>query len=377
MEMNDKINILHVVNGFAIGGGELKLLELVEHLNKEKYNQVVCSVGQGGPLHEQFKEVSSKVVVFPKKNKFDIGLIFKVAKLMKEEKINIVQTTLFYADVIGALAAKLAKSPYVISWDVVTQQFKKRHEVGFRIAKRYIDLVVTVSDAINRKVSSDRGVPQNKVRTIRYGVDLSKFQNNSGINKAKRKELGFCDEDILLGTVARLSMQKGHKYLIEAAPQIIKQFPNVKFVFIGDGPLRKDIENQISSLGLDSYFYLMGFRNDVQEILGIFDVFILPSLWEGLPNVVLEAMASSRPVIATAVDGTPEAVIDNENGYLVPSKDPIALQNAIIRLISNKNQLIAFGQNSRRRVEEYFSLEKQVSCFEDLYDEVGEISKKN
>ncbi len=368
MSTDKKINILHLVNGFAIGGGELKLLELVEHLDKEKYNQVVCSVGQGGPLHEQFKKVCPKVFVFPKKHRFDISLILKVAQVIKEENIDIVQTTLFYADIIGAISARLTKVPLVISWDVVTQPFKPIHKLAFKYVKKYINVVVTVSDAIKRKVITERNMDPNKVQTIHYGVDTNKFVRKDSKVKAIKKELNLKDDQVLIGVVARMTVQKGHKYLVDAVSKIKEQLGDVKFVLVGDGPLRTEIEEQIAGLQLGSFFEFLGFRNDVDDLLSIFDVFVLPSLWEGLPNVVLEAMSCSNPVIATAVDGTPEAVKDGGTGLLVPSKEPGPLADAILKLVKNKKVRENMGRNGRKRVEEEFSLTKQIEEFQLLYE---------
>ena len=142
--MAKKLNILHLVNGFAIGGGEIGLLTLTRLLNKEKFNQVICAVGQGGALQEEFEKGGHRVEVINKKHSFDFSQIVQVARLMQEEKIDIVLTTLFYADVIGAFAAKRANVPVDISWEVVSHPFKYRHMFGYKRALKHIDMVVPV-----------------------------------------------------------------------------------------------------------------------------------------------------------------------------------------------------------------------------------------
>ena len=316
--INRKINMLQMVNGFAVGGGEIKLLELIKLLNTEKYNITICSVGQGGPLQSEFEKLGHEVVVFPKKFSFDFSLVTKVAQLMKDKEIDLVQTTLFYADVIGAYAAYLAKVPIVVSWEAVSHPYRARHLMAYKLAKRKIDMVVAVSDAIRHQVVEERGVEPEKATTIHYGIDLDKYSIS---NKLTRADIGVRENDIVLGTVARYTDQKGHKYLIAAAPQIVEKFPNVRFVFVGDGPNRADMEKQIQQLGLQDHFLLLGFRDDVVDLLNIFDVFVLPSLYEGLPNVVLEAMACWKPVVATGVDGTVEAVKIIVDKYTGKSKE--------------------------------------------------------
>jgi glycosyltransferase involved in cell wall biosynthesis len=141
----------------------------------------------------------------------------------------------------------------------------------------------------------------------------------------------------------------------------------VHFVFAGDGPMRDELKRQVNSLGVQNHIHFLGFRNDVETLLRNFDLFILPSLYEGLPNVVLEAMASRLPVIATEVDGTPEAVIHSVTGLLIPPCSPKAIEQAICSLLNDRKLLEAMGNAGRNRVETYFSLETQVYQFIQLY----------
>lgn len=374
---NKKINLLQVVNGFAIGGGELKLLELVKELTRKrsgKFNVVVCSVGQGGPLQPQFEALGIPVYVIEKKNKFDITQVFRLCKIIKSEKIDIVQTTLFYADVIGALAAKLTGVDAVVSWDTVSHppdsiENKLRHKLSYQFCMKFVKKIVAVSGAVKNFLMEERSITPDKIDIIHYGIDLNLFKSTNGfINLGKKEELGVSKEKIIIGTVARLEEQKGHKYLIQAAPEIIKKFPEVMFVFAGDGTHRTELESQVKELGLNENFQFLGFRQDVKELLYTFDIFVLPSLFEGLPNVVLEAMASSRPVVASAVDGTPEVIVHEKSGLLVPPKSPEALSKAILNLLEREDQGETVGRMARARIEEAFSFEMQFEKFENTYD---------
>ncbi|MFQ5822508.1 MAG: glycosyltransferase [bacterium] len=366
--MAKKITLLQVVNGLAAGGGELKLLELLKNLGPQKYNIVIASVGQGGVLEQDFRQLGYPLFIFNKKHRFDVTLIWQLVKLIKRYKVDIVMTTLFYADVIGAIAAWLARVNAVISWEVFTAPQQRRHSLVYRIVQRNFTKVVSVSEAIARIVINERGVPAEKVVTIHYGVDTEKYKINHHLNK--RAELGIGEKEIILGTVARLTEQKGHRYLIEAAPDIIAKFPNVRFVFVGGGPLEYELKRQIQDLGIKNYIIFLGVRKDVVELLNTFDVFVLPSLYEGLPNVVLEAMACGKPIVATSVDGTPEAVIHGETGYLVEPQNPTGLSEAVINLLNQPDQIILFGENSRRRAENYFSLNRQIKQFKNLFNNI-------
>ena len=309
-----------------------------------------------------------------KKYKFDCSQVYKVYKIIKEEKIDIVQTTLFYADIIGSLAARFANVRSVISWETVShppdsEEDQLRHKLAYGFCMKNVQKIIAVSDAVKTFVINDRNIQPHKVETIHYGIDLSLFEQRNGfLNKSKRTDLGFTNDNIVIGTVARLTIQKGHRYLIQAAPDIVKHFPNAHFVFSGDGPLREELEAQVSALGLEEHFHFLGFRKDVRDLLFTFDLFVLPSLFEGLPNVLLEAMASSRPVVATSVDGTPELVEQNKTGQLVPPKSPQPLGNAIIQILQQKDRGQKMGRQGRLRVEKHFSFEQQFEKFEKVYD---------
>jgi glycosyltransferase involved in cell wall biosynthesis len=373
---NGKINVLHVVNGLAIGGGELKLLELVEAMceqRADKYNVVLCSVGQGGPLYPEFEKLGIKIYIIEKRHKLDISQVLKVYSIIKREKIDLVQTTLFYADIIGAIAARLAGVRAVISWDTVSHppdsyETNLRHKLAYRFSMRFVSKIAAVSDAVKKFLIEDRKIESSKIETIHYGIALNQFQSSNGfINLNKRQELGFTEDDIVIGTVARLAVQKGHAYLVEASKAIVAKYPNVHFVFSGDGPLRSELEKRVEKLGLAEHFHFLGFRNDVSELLFAFDIFVLPSLFEGLPNVILEAMASSRPVVATAVDGTPELIENQISGLLVDPKSPDQLSEAIMAVLAQEDRGIAIGRQARERIEKEFSFAKQFEKFESLY----------
>jgi len=363
-----KIRIVFVVNGFAIGGGEKKLLELVSELRRlhdDEFHLTVCSVGQGGPLQAEFENTGVRTVVFPKKGKYDCTLIWKVAKLLKEEKADLVQTTLFYADVIGAAAAKLVGIKNVFSWEAITQPYRLRHMIAYRLAGKVFRYSIAVSTAIQNKVIRERHIPTGKTMTIHYGIDLKRFRPQA--DSRVRQSLGFAPADVLIGTTARFTEQKGHAHLLSAATKILTRFPGVHFVFVGDGPLQEPLRQEVNRLGLNPAVHFLGFRSDMQRVLNAFDLFVLPSLYEGFPNAVLEAMACGLPVVATRVDGTPEAVADRQTGLLVPPKNANALADATIRLLSRPEEMRRMGTAGRKRVEEAFALEKQIEQFVTLY----------
>ncbi|MBN1779887.1 glycosyltransferase [bacterium] len=364
-----KIRILFVVNGFSVGGGELKLLELIREITthaSDRFECIVCSVGIAGPLKAEFEKLGVRIELFLKSGPYDVTQIVRVARLIREARIDIVQTTLFYADVIGTYAARLCGVHRIISWEAVTQPYALKHLWAYRLASKWFARSVAVSRAIQKQVVLDRHVPGTKTCTIRYGVDLGKFTVRR--DQALRRELGLSSKAVLIGTVARLTPQKGHEWLIRAVPEIAGAFPECHFVFIGDGPLHLRLEKQAAGLNVADRVHFLGFRDNVNVLLNNLDLFVLPSLYEGLPNVVLEAMACGLPVVATAVDGTPEAVIHEQTGLLVPPCEPDPLARAVISLLGNRGRMQRMGHAGRKRVEQVFSLEGQVGQFIHLYE---------
>ena len=363
-----KTRVLQLVEGFNFGGAETKLLELVKHMDKERFETTVISLGLGNEIEELFQQLECRVMTFQRQRQVDFKLLHRLTQFIRDEQIDIVMTTLFYADVLGALAGHKGGAKGVFSWETISSpKWLVPHRFwGYRYAIRRADKVISVSKATAEWLVEKRKVSPDKVMIIPYGVNLEKF--NSAQKSIRRQDIGVCDQDVVIGQVSRLNEQKGHTYLIDAAPAIIKAVPNARFVLVGDGPLRNEIEQKIAAKGLQEHFVLLGFRQDVPDLLPLFDVFALPSLYEGLPNVVLEAMACSLPVVATPVDGTKEAVVDQETGLLVPVGDTAALAQRLIEVVTNQALKVKLGAAGRKRVEAEFSLEGQVNKFEELYE---------
>ncbi|HEX9654876.1 MAG TPA: glycosyltransferase [bacterium] len=368
MPQESPINVLQLIEGLSFGGAETKLLELIARMDQSRFRTVVCSLGMGDRIKSKFDQLNVKFVSFKRRGRIDPKIIWDVAKLIRDEKIDVVMTTLFYADVVGALARAISPAKAVFSWETISApEWLQRHRLlAYRFAMRYCDKVVSVSNATADWLIEKRGVHRDKVMVIPYGVDLSLY--HVGRNPALKASLGIPAESPVVGVVARLHPQKGHRYLIEAARSIVASHPKVHFVFVGDGEMRPELEKQVHKHHLKEHFHLLGFRDDVKDLLKTFDIFVLPSLYEGLPNVVLEAMATGLPVVATAVDGTAELIVDNETGFLLPPKNPPELASKIVFLLDDAGRRKRFGVKGRERVELNYSLEKQVNSFQKLFE---------
>jgi glycosyltransferase involved in cell wall biosynthesis len=210
------------------------------------------------------------------------------------------------------------------------------------------------------------GFPKEKISVIYNSINLSDFKGQAIDNV--RQQLGANSSQILLGIVSRISeKRKGHSILFQALKQLITDFPNIRLAVIGDGSLKPELEKEVQNLQLTDYVRFTGNRRDIPEIFAALDIVILPSLWEGLPVVLLEAMAAAKPVVATAVNGTIEVVQNGKTGILVPPNDKISLANGIRELLIDKNKAESMGLAGRLFVNENFSSKEMAQKVISLY----------
>jgi glycosyltransferase involved in cell wall biosynthesis len=226
--------------------------------------------------------------------------------------------------------------------------------------------IICVSQAQSLRVR-DCGVRAEKVTVIRNAVRVSRFDDATETSRSRSRAAllkHFCQKpDLLVGSAGRLSPEKGHQLLVEAVPFVLERFPSVGFVIAGDGPLESALRGQIASRGLVDRVVLLGFRDDFDKVLPALDVMVLPSYTEGLPNVVLEAMAAGVPVVASAVGGTPELVQEGQTGLLCPPGDVQTLVKKLVSVLSSKETRDKLANAGRRLVNEEFSFEDQAQKY--------------
>jgi glycosyltransferase involved in cell wall biosynthesis len=236
----------------------------------------------------------------------------------------------------------------------------------YRLAARKVSGFIAVSEEVRLSILNQVGAIDGKIFTISNGVDTSEFER-PGNKQALCKELGLEQDAHLAVLVGRLHEQKGHRYLIEAVPTIIDRFPKTHFLLIGEGELRASLEKQVDELGLKPHVIFMGIRHDVPDILAAVDLFLLPSLWEGLSIALLEAMAAAKPIVASAVSGTNQVMISGETGLLVPPGSSQALAEAILQVLADPVRARRMGSAARQHVIKNFSAQKQAKEHLNLY----------
>jgi len=391
-ERHKSIKVLHIITRLIKGGAQENTLLTVVNLDKARYQIALLSgptVGSEGEIESRARQLGTDLIILLELVREispinDLKALYKTYRSIKNGKYDIVHTHSSKAGVIGRVAGRLAgvknivHTPHGSIFDqdadipsVSGALLIKCLLLVERIAARLTDRIVTLTDAEAIGYVKLGMGDKAKFTTIHSGIDLSRFGDVKIDVVSKKKELGIPSNSTVITTIARLTPEKGHKYLIEAAKEVIAESDNhIKFVFVGDGDLRDDLENKARELGLDEAILFLGLRDDVPEILAISDLFVLSSLYEAQGRVIVEAMAAELPVVATRVGGVPDVVIDGETGILVPPASPQALASAIVKMLADKGNAKQMGQAGKRQVDPEFSVETMVKQIDMLYSEL-------
>ncbi|MFH1563678.1 MAG: glycosyltransferase [Nitrospirota bacterium] len=368
--MQPEIKIMYIVNSLIEqGGAERVVYNLVERLNLELFYPVVCCLYKNEKLGDELKNLGIKIVEMNLKSGINWSLLLKLSNIMKKERINIVHTHTASSWFYGTIAAKLAKIPVIINTvhgrgNILPQ---RKEIIERKILSLLTTRIISVSEQLKKSLIEHEGISLKKVITITNGVDINRYRvNEDEIIKVKKTfNLDGCYP--IIGIVARLDYEKNHQMLLNAMPKIVSCYPEAKLLIVGTGSLEENLQSLTRKLNLSSHVLFLGFHKDVSPILATFDLFVLPSRREGMPLTLLEAMSAGKPIVATNVGGIPEVVEDKINGFLVPSDNYDSLADAIIKILQDKNKMLEMGKASRSRAEEYFSLEKMITEYENLY----------
>lgn len=368
VKLQKKIKILHIITGIDIGGAENHLLSLIKGLDKSRYNIAIAYLKGNGELREQFEKMGISPIYVGMKFNGDFIALWKLCRLIKKNRYDIVHTHLFHADIYGILAAFLAKTPIIISSEHNEEQFLKKKI--YSLLHRWVSLpckkLIALSEHVKKYMLATGIRDANKIEVVYYGLDWSKY-DNLGDYSYIRKEFKIGEEEKLIGTVARLTEQKGLNYLLKAFARVLETEPKCKLIIVGRGGLEKELKDLSRKLRIEDKVIFTGFRKDIPEIMSNIDIFVLPSLWEGLGLVLLEAMAAKKPIVATNVGAIPEIVLDGKTGILVLPANTEALADGILRLIKQRNLAKTMGEAGRERLEVHFGIEKMVKKTERIY----------
>jgi len=374
-----KINLLYVLTQLELGGAQKQLLSLIGRLDQNRYNLFLFTAREG-LLMEEALAISglsvhgSRHLKRPIHFLRDFLAVIELARFIKGNKIDIVHTHSSKAGILGRCAGMLAKAKIIIhtvhgwSFNDFQKPLLRKLYVGLeRFCAKFTDKIIVVSNHDRQKGLDHKIGPEGRYSLVRYGIDRAQFGKK---DPSIRKELGISDGAVVIGTIACFKPQKALEDFVQLAFLTTQAFPQARFLLAGDGLLREKIERKIAQFNLSSRFILAGWRRDVPRILSAMDVFVLTSLWEGLPIVVLEAMASQVPVVATHTGGISEVITDGETGFLVPCHDMPSMLKKMQDLLSDsslKNRVI---QSANQCVDEQFETENMVKAHEELYQKL-------
>ena len=363
-----KINVIHLVEELTIGGLEKILTSIVLNLDKKKYNVSVWCLREGGFFANKLAKEGIDFKILHISTSRNPLSIYKLYKLLKSRKFDIIHTHAYSAGTIGRMSAFLAGVPVIISHNhSVYDYYNRRYHFVEWFLSLITDRVVCVSDIANRFANETQRINARKLITIHNGID-SEYTVLEKRTSGLRKELGIPVDHSVICTIAHLEEHKGVKYLLESASLLLQSRNDVSFLVVGEGRLKEKLKILCADLKIEENVVFAGERGDIPEILSLTDIFVLPSLREGLPLTILEAMACGKPVIATNVGGIPEVVKDGVSGILISPKDPEALHSAINELLGDREKLKKMGHNGKRVYSESFDSKTMIGKIEDLYD---------
>jgi glycosyltransferase involved in cell wall biosynthesis len=302
---------------------------------------------------------------------WNVSAAFQLARILRQRKIGILHSHTFNASLLGSPIGWLCRVPVIIETHHGREAWRKGWFKGRffvdRVVGRFINYFISVSEADAHYLVKEKGLAARKVAVIRNGIDLTRFEPGHLAPSGIKRSIGFDDRDPLLLVVGRLEPQKGHHVLLDALPAVCREFHRARLVCVGDGALRSELESKVHSLGLQESVRFVGYQSNIPDWLAAADITLLPSLYEGLPLTAVESLAAGKPMVATAVDGTPEVVIDERTGLVVPPGNASLLADAICRLLREPELRRRLGAAGRKWVEEHFSAERQIFETQELY----------
>jgi sugar transferase (PEP-CTERM/EpsH1 system associated) len=366
--MANSIKIMHILHTLGTAGLQKGVVNITNQLNSNGFEISICCLEESGEFEKRLNP-GTKIFVMNKLPGIDYILPLKLANLFRREKIMIVHTHDLGTYLYGAVGAKLALLPKVIHGEhgAVLQPSGSRPKdlVAYRYLSYITKVIHTTSDDLKRQLVRMTQIDDRKVIAILNGVEIDKFKKESNTNI--RKTLAIETDDFVIGTVSRLAPVKNFELLIRVIPEINRTGLYPKVLFVGDGPSRPNLESLTRQYGLEKQIIFLGDRSDVPDLLNAMDVFVLTSFSEGLSNSIMEAMASGLPIVATDVGGNSELVINNETGFLFPSQDAGALAQRILQLADDVDNRNKIGLAGRKRMEDFFTMDKMIQNYENLY----------
>ncbi|MBN1793573.1 MAG: glycosyltransferase [Candidatus Omnitrophica bacterium] len=367
---NGRVRVLHLITDLDIGGTPIVLNALLEHPAFSCYDIYVGSLKSRSVMSvaDQIESRGTRVIFFDAYH-FNTPLIFwRLYLFLRDYRIDIIHSWLFHANILGRICGCLAGVKAVISTELAIDLQKGPVRVFLdKVTSALSTAIITNARAVKKALVQREGIDPEKITVIHNGIDFRQF-HDTGAREIVRSYLGFKKDDIVLITVARLHPVKGHVYLIDAVKRLRPHIPRLTLLFVGDGLYRRHIERKVRRERLSGAVIFAGVAHDVTSFLDAADIFVLPSLEEGFPGSILEAMAMEKPVIASRIGGIPEMIEDGREGLLVAPRDITGLEDAVRKIIEDEHFAHEITGHARRKVER-FTIESMARNIEKLYEQ--------
>ena len=376
-----RLNVVHICDHLGWEGSRMHGVKrlfawMIPRFDRERYSVSLVSLRRKD-LSEETLDLFGVDITYLHRSKFDPATLPDLLKVIDRKKIDILHLHGYGATTFGRMAGGMRKTPTILHEHANLTDTPWFQKVADTCLEPLTDIAIAVSESTAEFVIKARKIPPAKVKVVYLGVPLEEFSRARSADDiaSARAELGIAPGDFAAGTVTRLHDSKGNSYLVEAARLVINERPNAKFYMFGEGPLREPLEQQARALGIAERFVFGGFARDVARVVSAFDVSVFPSLWEGTPLTVFEALAMGKPIVATDADGLLDVLRDDHDAMIVPKRNAEALAGAIMRMMdepATRQRLGAAAAVSGQR----YDILAFVRKMERLYDLLHRISRQ-
>jgi glycosyltransferase involved in cell wall biosynthesis len=348
---------------------------MIPRFDAARYNVSLVSLRRKD-LSEETLESFGVDITYLHKSKFDPATLTALLKVIERKQIDILHLHGYGATTFGRIAGAMRRLPTILHEHANLTDTPWFQKIADASLEPVTDIALAVSQSTAEFVIRARKIPSNKVKVVYLGVPLEEFSRERSPDEIRRarEELGIAPGDFALGTVTRLHDSKGNSYLVDAARLVVNARPNAKFFVVGEGPLRQPLEEQARALGLADRFVFAGFVRDIPRAVSAFDLSVFPSLWEGTPLTVFEALAMGKPIVATDADGLMDVLTHDHDALIVPRRDAASLSSAIIRMIDEPDTRARLGATAHLTGRQY-DIAAFVRKMEHLYDLLHRVSR--
>lgn len=369
-----RIKIVYLITDLKLAGAQKVLLQVVQNLNRDKYLPfVVCLFGSDSPITKELKSSKVPVIDLEMKSKYNLVPIIRLLRFLLLTKPVILHSSLFHANIIGRIIGKLARVPIIISWRHSTKIGGRFRVIVNKITSNLDDAKTAISPKIRDLMIEETGFDPKNVFIVHNCIDLKNFHPPSSKQIIiSRNKLNLNSHNFVIGSVARLHFDKGIDILIKSIKKLNDEsvIPNIKCLIIGKGPEYKKLKSLTRKYKIDKIVVFPGERENIPDILFAIDLFVLPSRVEGISISFLEAMASGLPIIGTNVGSTPDIIKNYETGILIPPNNPVILAQKILEIYSSPTLGYELGENARKYVQNYYSIEKTIDELDHIYTQL-------